>query len=290
MARYVLGPLPREEVFAASVAQGMCDRAHHLRSPLDAAGVAPRTRADGRGHSGPRPTDRHGGLAGEGSGAGAVLSARAARPAPCRLVECEGIVSAPGPAADPLGPASPGGRGSDDTRERRWGPTIRAKGIARDPVRSAHSQVVNGRGWRWWSLLRLGPMPWGPRFWALPGVPGLAPSEHYPRDRGQQHQKLPAGARQRRLGIRRWGPARHLVLVPEPRCAVITGRWRLRRWAPPRGGITRVRGAAARSAPAPPHQPRPHGRPRLTGERQPTLAPVLRQPAPDCTTGTGRGW
>jgi hypothetical protein len=72
-------------------------------------------------------------------------------------------------------------------------------------VRSAHSQVVNGRGWRWGSLLRLGPMPWGPRFWALPGVPGLALSERYPRDRGQQHQKLPAGARQRRLGIRRWG-------------------------------------------------------------------------------------
>ena len=195
-----------------------------------------------------------------------------------------------GPAADPWAPAGPRGRGSDDTRERRRGPAIRAKGMARDPVRSAHSQVVNGRRWRWWSLLRLGPMPRGPRFWALPGVPGLAPSERYPRDRGQQHQKLPAGARQRRLGIRRWGPARHLVLVPEPRCAVITGRWRLRRWAPPRGGITRVRGAAARSAPAPPHQPRPHGRPRLTGERQPTLAPVLRQPAPDCTTGTGRGW
>src|SRR6266545_1953321 len=56
----------------------------------------------------------------------------------------------------PWAAAGPGGRGLDDTRERRRGPTIRAKGMARDPVRSAHSQVVNGLGWRWWSLLRLG--------------------------------------------------------------------------------------------------------------------------------------
>jgi hypothetical protein len=52
--------------------------------------------------------------------------------------------------------------------------------------------------------------------------------------------------------VRRWGPARALVIVAESRVAVSTLRWRLQPWARPLGCITRVRLEAALAAPAPP--------------------------------------
>jgi hypothetical protein len=65
-----------------------------------------------------------------------------------------------------LAPTGPVVMGLDDTIERRRGATSRAKGIYRDPVRSAHSHVVKARGWRWLSLMRLVPLPWVKRVWA----------------------------------------------------------------------------------------------------------------------------
>ena len=56
--------------------------------------------------------------------------------------------------------------GIDETRERRRGEKIKAKGISRDPVRSARSHMVKARGLRWlWAML-LSEIPWAGRVWA----------------------------------------------------------------------------------------------------------------------------
>jgi len=48
----------------------------------------------------------------------------------------------------------------DDSIERRRGKPISAKGIYRDPVRSARSFFVKTSGLRWLSPMLLSPIPW----------------------------------------------------------------------------------------------------------------------------------
>jgi DDE superfamily endonuclease len=187
-------------------------------------------------------------------------------------------------------PTGPLVMGLDDTIERRRGAKIRAKGIYRDPVRSSHSHVVKASGLRWLSLMLLVPLPWAKRVWALPFLTVLAPSARYHQERGQRHKKLTDWARQLLLMVRRWVPERSLVLVTDSRFAVITLLWRLSRLAQPICSITRLRLDAALYAPAPPRKPRQNGRPRLKGQRLPTLAQVLANPATVWVTATVRGW
>ena len=55
--------------------------------------------------------------------------------------------------------------GIDETIERRWGPTIRARGIYRDPVRSSRGHFVKASGLRWISVMLLAPIAWAGRVW-----------------------------------------------------------------------------------------------------------------------------
>ena len=54
---------------------------------------------------------------------------------------------------------------------------IQAKGRYRDAVRSTQGTVVKCYGLKWISLMRLVPLPWSTRPWALPFLTVLAPSE-----------------------------------------------------------------------------------------------------------------
>ena len=69
--------------------------------------------------------------------------------------------------------------GIDETLERRQGPQISALRIYRDAVRSSRKYVVKASGLRWISLMWLGHIPWAGRYWALPFLTVLAPSERY---------------------------------------------------------------------------------------------------------------
>ena len=69
--------------------------------------------------------------------------------------------------------------GIDETLERRRGPKIKSLGIYRDAVRSSRSHLVKASGLRWLSLMWLGHVPWAGRYWALPFLTVLAPSERY---------------------------------------------------------------------------------------------------------------
>jgi hypothetical protein len=189
-----------------------------------------------------------------------------------------------------LAPTSPLVMGLDDTIERRRGAKIQAKGIYRDPVRSSHSHVVKASGLRWLSLMLLVPIPWAKRVWALPFLTVLAPSKRYHQERGQRHKKLTDRARQMLLMVRRWVPERSLVLVTGRSFAVITLLWRLSRLAQPICSITRLRLDAVLYEPAPLRLPRQHGRPRLKGQRLPTLAQVLANTDTPWVTATVRVW
>ena len=110
--------------------------------------------------------------------------------------------------------------GIDETLGRRRGPKIESPGIYRDAVCSSRSHLVKASGLRWVSLMWLGQIPWAERYWALPFLTVLAPSERYYRQRGRRHKKLIDWARRMVLQLRRWLPHRPLVLVGDSGYAV----------------------------------------------------------------------
>lgn len=169
--------------------------------------------------------------------------------------------------------------GLDDTIERRRGPKIRARGIYRDPVRSSKEFFVKTSGLRWVSLQLLVPIPWANRVWALPFLTVLAPSERYHQERGQRHKTLTDWARQALLLVRRWLPDRALVVVADSTYAALDLLAACARRAAPITVVTRLRLDAALYDPAPQRFPGTKGRPRLKGQRQPTLAQRLTDPA-----------
>ncbi len=187
-------------------------------------------------------------------------------------------------------PAGPLVFGLDETIERRWGPKIAAKGLYRDAVRSSTDYFVKVSGLRWLCLMLLVPVPWAACVWALPFLTALAPSARHDREQGRRHKKLTDWARQLLLQVRRWLPERALVVVADSGYAAIELLACCARLANPITVITRLRLDAALYAPAPPRQPSQLGRPRVKGQRLPTLAARLANPATVWTAVTVADW
>ena len=170
--------------------------------------------------------------------------------------------------------------GLDDTIERRRGAKIKAKGIYRDPVRSSQRHFVKASGLRWLSLMLLAPVPWAQRTWALPFLTCLAPSERFYQAKGREPKKLTDWGRQMILQLRRWLPGRVLVIVADSSFAVLSLLGQVQQWAQPICMIVRFRLDAALYEPAPPRSRQQKGRPRVKGQRLPTLATL----ATNCQT------
>ena len=165
--------------------------------------------------------------------------------------------------------------GIDETLERRWGKKIKAKGIYRDAVRSSHSHFVKCSGLRWINLMWLVPVPWAQRVWALPVLTALAPSERYCQEHDIRHKKLTDWARQTAALLRRWLPGRQVVIVADSGYSALDFLHGCQRLQEPVTVVTRLRLDAALYTPAPRRRPGQTGRPRLKGERLPTLAKRL---------------
>jgi hypothetical protein len=187
-------------------------------------------------------------------------------------------------------PCGPIFLGLDDTVERRRGKKITAKGIYRDPVRSSHSHFVKTSGLRWLSVMVLVPIPWAGWTWALPFLAVLAPSERYHQKCRRLHKKLTDWARQVLRQVRRWVPQRELIVVADSSFAVLTLLYALRHLAQPITMITRLRLDAALYEPAPERSSKQTGRPRLKGNRLPTLHQVLQDPTTAWTAVTITKW
>jgi DDE superfamily endonuclease len=180
--------------------------------------------------------------------------------------------------------------GVDETVERRRGAKIAAKGVYRDAVRSSHSHFVKASGLRWVCLMLLVPIPWARRVWALPFLTALAPSARYDRERGRRHKGLTDWAGQLLRVVRRWWPDRPIVAVADATYAALEFLADCRSWPTPATVVTRLRLDAALYAPAPPRRPHQNGRPRLKGERLPTLAAVAADPATTWRCVTVAAW
>lgn len=178
----------------------------------------------------------------------------------------------------------------DDTLERRRGAHIAAKGIYRDPVRSSQSHFVKASGLRWVCLMLLVPIPWVGRVWALPFLTVLAPSERYHTTRGMRHKTLLDWARQMVLLLRRWYPARAVVIVADSSYAALEFLARCRQAPVQVSMVTRLRLDAALYEPPPPHDPHRRGRPSLRGKRLPTLAQVVADESTMWTPLRVTGW
>ncbi len=149
--------------------------------------------------------------------------------------------------------------GIDETLERRQGPKIGALGVYRDAVRSSRSYTVKASGLRWVSLMWLGHIPWAGRYWALPFLTVLAPSERYHQKLGRRHKKLTDWARQMILLLRRWLPHRPLVVVGDNGYAVLDLLHFCQSLHEPVTLITRLRLDAGLYDPAPARQPGQNG-------------------------------
>jgi DDE superfamily endonuclease len=165
--------------------------------------------------------------------------------------------------------------GLDDTLERRWGARIKARGIYRDPVRSSHGHFVKASGLRWLSVMVLAPIPWAGRVWALPFLTVLAPSERFSREHRHRHKALTDWARQVLLQVARWLPGRYIVAVTDQSYAAIDLLNDVREHI---CMITRLRLDARLFKPPPARRPGTRGRPRMVGQRLPSLAKRLADP------------
>ena len=103
--------------------------------------------------------------------------------------------------------------GADETLERRKGKHIKAKGVFRDAVRSSKTYTVKAFGLRWVSMMLLVNVPWSSRVWALPFLTVLAPSEKTNSTNNKRHKTSIDWIMQMISQVRRWLPARQLVLV-----------------------------------------------------------------------------
>ena len=179
--------------------------------------------------------------------------------------------------------------GLDDTIERRRGEQITAKGIYRDPVRSSRSYVVKVSGLRWLSCMVLTPIAWANRVWALPFMTVLCPSERFYEQRGRRHQTLLERAWQMIRLVTRWLPGREVVFAADSSFAALD-LLDLVKQLPRASVITRLRLDAALYDPAPPREPGQKGRPRLKGDRRPTLEMVLADEETQWSTLTIDDW
>ena len=165
--------------------------------------------------------------------------------------------------------------GIDETIERRWGRRIKARGIYRDAARSSDSHPVKASGLRWISLMWLANIPWAHRTWALPVMTALAPSERCHQRIGKPHKKITDWARRMILQLRRRLPNRRIVVVADSSYAALDLLHFCQSMTRPVTFIARLRLDAALYEPAPARVPGQMGRPRLKGQRLPTLRTLL---------------
>jgi DDE superfamily endonuclease len=117
-------------------------------------------------------------------------------------------------------PGAPLVLGADDTGERRRGRQITAKGCYRDAVRSTRKHVIPCFGLQGVVMMRLVPVPWSRRVWALPWLTAWCrPAAQAPQRR---HKTSVDWVRQMMRHARRWLPGRSLVLVVDGGCAAVS--------------------------------------------------------------------
>ena len=180
--------------------------------------------------------------------------------------------------------------GLDELLERRRGRKLKARAIYYDAVHSSKSCFQKSSGLRWMCVALLAPVDWAARVWALPFLTALCPSERYAPYAARRRRHKPLAERARGLlgQVRRWLPQRALIVVADSSYAVLE----LLDWCTRHTltVISRLRLEAALYEPPPSRKPQTRGRPRLQGQRRPTLEAVLAEKRTQWTTWRVEPW
>jgi len=164
----------------------------------------------------------------------------------------------------------------DETLERRWGAKIRKRGHYRDSALSSHKRSVSSPGLRWIVLALVVRVPWTRQRWALPFLCVLATTPTVSAQLGLRHKTLGVRARQVVSLLRRWLPGVPIKLLGDQAYSILElglhcARQQVTLIAP-------FRLDSMIHQPAPVRSAHTLGRPRVVGERLPSLEQVLQDP------------
>jgi hypothetical protein len=167
----------------------------------------------------------------------------------------------------------------DDTLERRAGKKIRYKSRFHDAVLSTAAKVVTSMGLRWICMAILVPVPWSKRSWALPFMLILTLAPKTSEKLHKPHRTLVDWAMLMITRVRNWQPESEITLVGDGGYAAVVLLQRCQRLKKPVCFISRLRlDAVLHNFPAPKQKGKRGPQPKK-GERQPSLAQKLVDPA-----------
>ncbi|TMC16357.1 MAG: transposase [Chloroflexi bacterium] len=164
----------------------------------------------------------------------------------------------------------------DETLERRWGSKISKRGHYRDSALSSKERSVSSPGLRWIVMAVVVTLPWTKQRWALPFLCVLATTPEVSERLGKRHKTVGMLAHQMISLVRRWLPDREIKLIGDTAyCVLELG---LHAKAQQVTLITTGRLDAVLHEPPPSRTQHTIGRPRVVGQRLPSLEQVLQTP------------
>ena len=164
-------------------------------------------------------------------------------------------------------------RGIDETLERRWGSRISKRGHYRDSALSSRERSVSSPGLRWIVMAVVVTLPWTKQRWALPFLCVLATTPEVSERLGKRHKTVGMWAHQMLSLVRRWLPDRSIKLMGDTAYTIL--ELGLHATHQQVTLITTGRLDAVLHEPPPERTQHTIGRPRVVGQRLPSLEQVL---------------
>ncbi len=161
----------------------------------------------------------------------------------------------------------------DETLERRWGSRISKRGHYRDSALSSRERSVSSPGLRWIVMAVVVTLPWTKQRWALPFLCVLATTPEVSERLGKRHKTVGMWAHQMLSLVRRWLPDRSIKLMGDTAYTIL--ELGLHATHQQVTLITTGRLDAVLHEPPPERTQHTIGRPRVVGQRLPSLEQVL---------------
>ena len=164
----------------------------------------------------------------------------------------------------------------DEPLERRWGTQIRKRGHDRDSALSSHARSVSSPGLRWIVLAVVVTLPWTRQRWALPVLCTLATTPDVSATLGIRHKTGGMLAHQLVSLLRRWLPGVPIRLMGDMAYSILDLGLPCAKHQITLGAPFRLDSVIHQPAPARSRHTR--GRPRVVGQRLPSLDHILHDP------------
>jgi DDE superfamily endonuclease len=161
----------------------------------------------------------------------------------------------------------------DETLERRWGSKISKRGHYRDSALSSRERSVSSPGLRWIVMAVVVTLPWTKQKWALPFLCVLATTPEVSERLGKRHKTIGMWAHQMLSLVRRWLPDRSIKLMGDTAYTIL--ELGLHAKSQQVTLVTTGRLDAVLHEPPPERSKHTIGRPRVVGQRLPSLEQML---------------